>query len=265
MKKLCVSVVILWLVSITNVVAFEKGWVLNVKANVGGSLTLPAIAQDDLDRLGAQSMKGSTGYIVGGRAEIGYIFDAPTFFNLPGNHWFDGVGAFGYVGVSQGYTGQKIHFETVNTQKNVEVHVDMFYTPVFTFGATGKAYFLNNRLAAGLTIGGTVLADSSPSYEVYSSHEQVDSAVGTISPQTGGNKVSANFDLLAEYTIPLLPTMELILGGYGSFNLYPSQYLVLPQEVLEKGNAGFNQEEKLSSYFLNSFDFGLTFALGFKL
>lgn len=73
MKKLCVSVVLLWLVSITNVVAFEKGWVLNVKANVGGSLTLPAIAQDDLDRLGAQSMKGSTGFIGGGRAEIGYI------------------------------------------------------------------------------------------------------------------------------------------------------------------------------------------------
>ena len=262
-----------------NVHAFESGWLLNMKAHVGGSLTVPSISESDLSKMGANKMKGMTGFIGGGRAEVGYLFDAPTYFELPNDHVFSGVGAFGYIGVSQGYAGQISGSyvdpdKQINSgdEKQIDVHVNVFYTPVISLGATGKAYFFKNRLAVGLSIGMKMIADTSPEYEIYSTDPS------TIPPEVGTiivdewmmknmNPFMASFELLAEYSVPILPTMELILGGYTQFHIFKPKYLTMPDSVMQMAitNFQFDPKSPVDSYFINSFDFGLTFALGFKL
>lgn len=267
-KNIAVVLMTLLLV-LGNVSAFEQGWILNMKANVGGSLTVPSISQADLSKMGANKMEGMVGFIGGGKAEVGYIFDAPTYFNLP-DHAFSGVGAFGYIGVGQGYAGQVSG--SLVEGKQIDVFVNVFYTPVINLGATGKAYFFDNRLAVGLSLGMKMIADTSPEYEIYSTEP------GTIQPEVGTiivdewmmknmNPFMASFELLAEYSVPILPTTELILGGYAQFNIFKPKYLTMPDSVMDMASTsfGFDPKAPVNSYFINSFDFGLTFALGFKL
>ncbi|MCI6663066.1 MAG: hypothetical protein MSL09_02465, partial [Spirochaetia bacterium] len=77
-KNIAVVLMTLLLV-LGNASAFEQGWVLNMKANVGGSLTVPSISDSDLAYLGANKMEGTLGFVPGGKAEVGYIFDSPTY------------------------------------------------------------------------------------------------------------------------------------------------------------------------------------------
>ena len=267
-KNIAVVLVTLLLI-LGNASAFEQGWVLNMKGNVGGSLTIPSISDADLAKMGANKMAGMVGFVGGGKAEVGYIFDAPTYFNLS-DHAFSGVGAFGYVGVGQGYAGQ-ISGSLVD-DKQIDVFVNVFYTPVISLGATGKAYFFNNRLAVGLSLGMKMIADTSPEYEIYSTEpDTIQPEVGTIIVDEwmmkNMNPFMASFELLAEYSVPILPTTELILGGYAQFNIFKPKYLTMPDSVMDMAITNFNFDPKapVNSYFINSFDFGLTFALGFKL
>lgn len=265
-----------------NASAFEQGWVLNMKANVGGSLTIPSISQADLDYLGANKMEGTLGFVAAGKAEVGYIFDSPTYFNLPNDHVFSGVGAFGYIGVGEGFAGQ-ISGKNVEGQQ-VNVFMNIYYTPVISLGATGKAYFFNNRLAVGLSAGMKMIADTAPEYEQYADVvvPGLESAVGTIIVDDwmmkNMNPFTASFELLVEYNVPILPTMELILGGYTQFNIFKPKYITMPpslaelavgeaQSKYEKGERAepLDLRKPIKSYFINSFDFGLTISLGFKL
>lgn len=265
-----------------NASAFEQGWVLNMKANVGGSLTIPSISQADLDYLGANKMEGTLGFVAAGKAEVGYIFDSPTYFNLPNDHVFSGVGAFGYIGVGEGFAGQ-ISGKNVEGQQ-VNVFMNIYYTPVISLGATGKAYFFNNRLAVGLSAGMKMIADTAPEYEQYADVvvPGLESAVGTIIVDDwmmkNMNPFTASFELLVEYNVPILPTMELILGGYTQFNIFKPKYITMPPSLAElavgeaqsKHEKGERDEpldlrKPIKSYFINSFDFGLTISLGFKL
>lgn len=280
-KNIAVVLMTLLLV-LGNASAFEQGWVLNMKANVGGSLTVPSISQADLDYLGANKMEGTLGFVAAGKAEVGYIFDSPTYFNLPNDHVFSGVGAFGYIGIGEGFAGQ-ISGKNVEGQQ-VNVFMNIHYTPVISLGATGKAYFFNNRLAVGLSAGMKMIADTAPEYEQYADVvvEGLESTVGTIIVDDwmmkNMNPFTASFELLVEYNVPILPTMELILGGYTQFNIFKPKYITMPpslaklavgeaQSKYEKGERAepLDLRKPIKSYFINSFDFGLTIALGFKL
>ena len=261
-------------------IAFDSGWVLNMKANVGGSLTIPSISDADLAYLGANKMEGTMGFVAGGKAEVGYIFDSPSYFNLPQDHFFSGVGAFGYIGVGEGFAGQISGTEVAGEQVNV--YMNIHYTPVISLGATGKAYFFNNRLAVGLSAGMKMIADTTPEYEQYDDKDALGAEVGTIIVDEwmmkNMNPFMGSFELLVEYNVPILPTMELILGGYTQFNIFKPKYITMPpklqasalQDAKKQYDDGKRSEpldlrKPIDSYFINSFDFGLTIALGFKL
>ncbi len=270
-KKVVFSFLIICTVSsFCSVYAFDKGWVLNMRAEVGGSYTIPSISESDLQKLGANKMDGMIGFLAGGEAEIGYIFDSETYFHLPKNHWFSGAGAFGRIGISQGYAGQ-ISGSSVNGQQ-INVYMSIRYTPVITVAAAGKAYFFGNRLAVGLSAGAKIIADPAPTYEMYSTDSSVfPPEVGTIlvteKMMKQMNPIMASLKVFAEYNVPILDTMELILGGYGAFNIYSPKYITMPPKLMEAAitNSGFNPDEPLKSYFINSFDFGITMGLGFRL
>ena len=278
-KNIAVVLMSLLLV-LGNASAFEQGWVLNMKANVGGSLTVPSISDSDLAYLGANKMEGTLGFVPGGKAEVGYIFDSPTYFNLSEDHVFSGVGAFGYIGIGEGFAGQISGTEVAGEQVNV--YMNIHYTPVISLGATGKAYFFNNRLAVGLSAGMKMIADTTPSYEQYDDKDALGAEVGTIIVDEWMMKnmhpLMGSFEMLVEYNIPILPTMELILGGYTQFNIFKPKYITMPPKLQESAIQDANKQleegkrsepldlrKPIDSYFINSFDFGLTISLGFKL
>lgn len=279
MKRFC-FIVAFAVASIASTFAFDGGWVLNMKANVGGSLTIPSISDSDLAYLGANKMEGTLGFVGGGKAEVGYIFDSPTWFSLPEDHAFSGAGAFGYIGVGSGFAGQISGTEVSGEQVNVFMNIH--YTPVISLGAVGKAYFFNNRLALGLGVGMKMIADTTPSYEQYDDKDALGSEVGTIIVDDwmmkNMNPLMANFELLVEYNIPILPTTELILGGNIQFSIFKPKYITMPPKLAEsaiqdadkqfeegKRSEPLDLRKPIDSYFINSLDFGLTIALGFKL
>ena len=154
----------------------------------------------------------------------------------------------------------------------------MYYTPVISVGATGKAYFFDNRMAAGLSLGAKIICDAAPQYEIYSSDTAaVSPEVGTIivddQMMTSINPVMFYVKPSVEYTVPLSRTMELNLGGYLAFNLYRPKYITLPDSVQtmlseEQRSHGISfdaKEDPLNSYFINSFDFGIILGLNFRL
>lgn len=251
------------------VFAFDGGWVLNMRADIGGSLTTPFISESDMQTFGANKMDGMVGFVGGGKAEVGYIFNTEKYLNLREGHWFSGIGAFGRIGVTQGYTGQVIG--TVIEEQQIDIFMNVFYTPVITMGAAGKAYFFDNRLAVGFSVGAEMIADTSPSYELYSTSDNIAPEVGTIIVDewmtTHMNSFVATFDIFAEYNVKILDTTELILGGYIGYNIYSPGCVTMPKTVLDIAtlNFQFDPHAPLKSYFVNSLDFGLTFALGFKL
>ena len=242
-------------------------------------MTIPSISKSDLAYLGANKMEGTLGFVASGKAEVGYIFDAPTYFNLP-DHDFSGVGVFGYIGVGEGFAGQVSG--TMVAGEQVNVFMNIYYTPVISLGATGKAYFFKNRLAVGLSGGMKMIADTTPSYEQYDDKDALGAEVGTIIVDAwmmkNMNPFAGSIELLVEYNVPILPTTELVLGGYTQFNIFKPKYITMPPKLqasalqdAEKQYKEGNRSEPLDlrkpikSYFINSFDFGLTIALGFKL
>ncbi len=260
--------------------AFDGGWVLNMKGGVGGSLTIPSISGSDLAYLGANKMEGTLGFVGGGKAEVGYLFDSPTWFNLPEGHAFSGAGAFGHIGVGSGFAGQISGTEVSGEQVNV--YMNIHYTPVISLGATGKAYFFGNRLAVGLSVGMKMIADTAPEYEQYDDQDALGSEVGTIIVDEwmmkNMNPLMASFELLVEYNIPILPTTELILGGNVQFNIFKPKYITMPPKLAQsaiqdadkqyeegKRSEPLDLRKPIDSYFINSLDFGLTIALGFRL
>lgn len=272
--KLCVMFSFVLLSS--KVYSFENGAILNLRADFGGSYSMPSISAADLEKLGSSYMKGMVDFVMSGEAEIGYIFGAEEFFNQKDNKVFGGVGLFGVIGVGQGYAGQSSGtlVDIGEEKKQIDVYVNVYYTPVITFGIATKVYFFRNKMAVGLTLGGKMIADPNPTYQFYSSDKDVfDTEVGTLivteemmkkmNPIMGSAKISI------EYNIVVLDTLEFILGGYGRYNIYSPQYLTMPKTLMDAavansgGKLDFN--EPMKSYFINSLDFGLSLGMGLRL
>lgn len=261
--------------------ALGSGWQLNLRGCAGGSLTLPSISQSDLNELSANSLSGLLGYGYGGEVLAGYVWDTADVFGLAETHVFSGIGVFGGIGIAQGYAGQiaGANVQVGSSEEQVDVYMNIYYSPVVSFSVAGRAYFFDNRLAAGVSLGMSIITDTSPQYEMYSSNaDAIPAEVGTIlvdgDMMRTMNPVMGSIKLEIEYNAPVISTLSLVLGGYGAFNIYSPRYITMPQTLVSalqeyqdwKGVAVFNPKTTpLSSYFINSFDFGVTIGLALEL
>ncbi len=251
---------------------FQNGPVLNIIGEFGGTTTVPSINDEDLAKLGANKMEGMTGTIIGVVAEAGYIFGVKEYMGFQSDAILSGVGLFGYIGVGSGYAGQVSGANIEGEQIDVYFHIH--YTPVLSAGIAGKVYFFKNRLAVALSLGTKIIADLQPVYEMYSSVEipgTLEPTVGTIIVEdwmmTKMNAFSFNFKGSIEYSIPLLDTLEVILGAYIGGNIYTPKYITMPPDLLKLAELqyGFNNQEPLESYYINSVEYGLKVGIGLKL
>lgn len=274
--KLFLVVVFFAVPGCTTAFAFTDAWVLNMKAEVGGSLTIPSISSSDLNKLCAESMSGLLGFVAGGTMEVGRIWSTEKAFKLREDNPFSSIGVFFSLGISQGYAGQ---ITTAESNGNpIDVYVNVSYTPIISLGVTGKMFFFDDRMAVGLHLGTKIICDTAPEYELYSSDADVIAPeVGTIivdnQMMTSMNPFMFSIKPSVEYLVPLSEKVELNLGGYLAFNLYSPKYITLPSSVegmlqaeQEKNEVDFDaKEDPLKSYFINSFDFGIILGMNFRL
>lgn len=186
-----------------------------------------------------------------------------------------GVGVFGMLGVGQGYAGQisGAHVELSGGESvDADVFFNVYYTPVVSFGAVGKLYFLQNRLAVGIGLGGRLIADMTPNYEFYSTIPDVlPLEVGTIIVSDwmikNMNPLMFNAKASVEYNQPILDRMELILGGFVGCDIFKPKYITMPEKLakLSTDVYGFDPQEQLKSFYLNSLNYGVIIGLGFKI
>ncbi len=249
------------------VFAFDDGFVLGLKAHFSGAATRPHISEGDLEVMGATYMDGNVGFIIQGGADLTYIFDSQEYFGFQDNKIFGGLGWGAYLEIGQGYSGQVSGSEGVG-----DVFMNVFFTPVVHLGTTLKTYLLSNRLVLGFGIGGRLIADPTPTYDMYSSVPKViPSDVGTIivtdEMVKKMNPWGAELRFSLEYIQPVLDTMELVLGAYTSYCIYKPGYISMPEKLkTEAKKNGFDADNtKLDSFFLNSFDFGVSIGLNFKV
>ncbi len=277
MKKVlsivCATIAVFMLNSIDSY-GFKNGPVMNIVADVGGSSTMPSISDSDLAKLGANKMEGMTGLIAGGILEVGYIFGAEEYFGFDNDDIFSGVGVFGYVGVGSGYAGQISGSEVTSGGEisQVDVYFNVHYTPVISLGVSAKAYFLKNRVAVGLQLGTKIIADTQPVYEMYNNQGMSDfTAVGTIIVEdwmmTKMNAFSFNFKAGVEYYVPILDTLEFILGAYIGGNIYTPKYITMPSALLDAAVSeyDFDPTEPVESYYINSIEYGIRAGIALKL
>lgn len=268
--------------------AFNEGFTLGLRANFSGSYTDPYINEADKKYLGAAFMKGMAGFIMNGEAELTYIFDSVRYFNYT-NNIFGGLGLAFNLGVGQGFSGQISGQYNDTIKKNIEVYCRVYMTPVVTFGTGIKTMLLKNRLVLGFGIGGKMLADPQPTYELYSNlnDEELASlkAIGIdFYPETGTlfipgammkkmNPLSVLLKLSVEYNQPIISTMGLTLGGYLSYSIYKPGYVALPKKI-EQAAIGNGQQngvdvnfarDPIKSFFMNNLDFGISLGLLFKV
>ena len=268
--RVCGAALLIALASIAPAAAFTDSWVMTIKANAGGSYSLPSISEEDSSILMVDSMKGMLGFVAGGELEVGYVWSSSKAFGLREGHPFSGIGVFFDLGISQGYAGQ-IATSTYDSV-SVDAYVNLYYTPVISVGAAGKAYFFNNRMAVGLGLGAKIICDTTPQYEMYSTDSSVIAEeVGTIVVDdwmmTHMNPFMFYVRPTVEYIVPILPTVELNLGAYFAFTLYKPKYITMPETMLDllQSVSAFSTKEPLNSYYMNALDFGIVAGLNFKL
>lgn len=272
MKRVLIFTSILASVFCFGLSAHDNGFVLNLRANFGGTQTMPSIGQDDLDKMGASYMEGMMGFVIDGEAELGYIFGSENFFGMDNNDTFGGMGVFVTLGVGQGYAGQ-ISGSLIpagEVTNEIDVFFNAFYTPVASFSLVTKVYLFKNRMAVGLGVGGKLIADMTPTYEFYAS-DVIPAEVGTLIVTEdmikNMNPLMLTFKGSVEYYQPVVERVELILAGYAVYNLYAPGYITMPATLadLAKFNNGFDSATTpLNSFKLNSLDFGITLGLSFK-
>lgn len=277
--------------------AFEEGFTLGLRANFSGSYTDPHINEADKQYLGADFMRGMAGFIMNGEAELTYIFDSVRYFNYTNNNIFGGLGLAFNLGVGQGFSGQISGTKNMNFsapgggsyKKDIEVYCRVYMTPVVTFGTSLKTMLLKNRLVLGFGIGGKMLADPQPTYELYTNlnneelaalkAEKIDftSETGTLyiseAMMKKMNPLSLLLKLSIAYNQPVVSTMDLTMGGYLSYSVYKPGYVALPKKVEQaaiingkKNGIDVNFEKKpINSFFMNNLDFGISLGLLFKV
>lgn len=259
-----------------GLVAFESGPNLQLRAEFGGTLTNPSISKDSLTYLNrrATGMSGNmSGLLMGGEVEAGYIFRAHDYFGVDEDTPFSGVGVFAYLGFSQGNTSQKISVFDPDLDHGFDMFINVDFLPVINFGARGKAYFFNNRLALGLSTGARMIADMNPQYLQYSTDpETIGTEIGKIivteEMMKKMNPFMFSMGFSVEYSIEVLPTTELNLGLYTRYNLYKPKYLTVPPklaEMAEADNPDFDIMREFPDYRIDSFDVGVHIGLSFRL
>ncbi|WP_157150760.1 hypothetical protein [Brachyspira sp. SAP_772] len=269
-----INFIIIFFVIALNLYSFDEGFVWGLRANFNGTATLPSISASDLDKLGAAYMKGSVGYTMDGEAELGYLFGSERWFNGMDPSKFSGMSLYASIGVGNGFAGQVAGntFTSGGITSTVAMYINVSYAPVVSFGVGTKAYFLNSRLALGLQVGGKLIADLSPEYLAYADDSTV------LTPEVGEiivtdfmiknmNPLMLSIKFSLEYNQPVNDRVEVILGAYTRFNLYSPGYITMPDsllKLLQGVRPNFSVETRLSSYYINSLDFGLTLGLAFK-
>lgn len=272
---------VVMLFMITSILySFEEGFIWGLRANFNGSLTLPSISQEDLNKMGAAYMKGAVGYTMDGEAELGYLFGAERWFGKEKSDFskFSGISLYVSIGVGNGFTGL-VAGNTINGI-NPNIFINVNYTPVISFGIGSKLYLLESRMAIGLQLGGKLIADTSPEYLAYSDMDLSAVFTNITLPQVGEiivtdfmkknmNPVMFSIKLMLEYNQPINDRVEVVLGIYTRFNIYKPKYITMPDSLLEMIKKGankpnFSTETPMPTYYINSFDFGLTLGLQFR-
>ena len=272
---------VVMLFMITSILySFEEGFIWGLRANFNGSLTLPSISQEDLNKMGAAYMKGAVGYTMDGEAELGYLFGAERWFGKEKSDFskFSGISLYVSIGVGNGFTGLVAGNTIRGINPNMFINVN--YTPVISFGIGSKLYLLESRMAIGLQLGGKLIADTSPEYLAYSDMDLSAVFTNITLPQVGEiivtdfmkknmNPVMFSIKLMLEYNQPINDRVEVVLGIYTRFNIYKPKYITMPDSLLEMIKKGaqkpnFSVETPMPTYYINSLDFGLTLGLQFR-
>ena len=260
----------MFVILIGKLYSFDEGFIWSLKFNFNGSATLPSISKSDLYKLGAGYMKGGVGYTMDGEAELGYLFGSERWFGMDRDR-FSGMSFFGFIGVGSGYVGE-IAGNTIEGI-TVDMYINLNFAPVINFGVGTKAYFLNSRLALGLAVGAKLVADLSPEYLAYASDS------GVLEPEIGEiivdsfmiknmNPCMISVKLMLEYNQPVIDDrMEVVLGFYTRFNVWSPKYITMPQSLLpliQAQRPDFSPQTPLKSFYLNSFDFGISLGIAFR-
>lgn len=270
---------VVMLFMITSILySFEEGFIWGLRANFNGSLTLPSISQEDLNKMGASFVKGSVGYTMDGEAELGYLFGAERWFGKEKSDFskFSGMSLYFSIGVGSGFSGMV----SGGTYKGISptIFININYAPVISFGIGSKLYLLESRMAIGLQLGGKLIADTSPEYLAYSDQAinlndikfpEMGEIVVTDFMKKNMNPVMFSLKLMLEYNQPINDRVEVVLGIYTRFNIYKPKYITMPDSLLKLIKEGaqkpnFSAETPMPSFYLNSFDFGVTLGLQFR-
>lgn len=253
--------------------AFETGPLLYLRADFGGGLTLPSIPLSSLKQFNKDAVKMSgmmSSLLMSGELEGGYVFGSDTFFGLHKNHPFSALGTFAYIGVGQGNTSQKVS-ALISGTTPFDTFMIVDFTPVVNFGLSAKAYFFKNRFAAGMGIGGRLIADMSPDYLVYSTDPaviptEVGQIIVTEDMMKKMNPLMFSAKVMLEYNIPVLDTTDIVLGWYTRYNIYRPKYLTAPKKLADMAASGGGDiTQPFPDYWLNSLDFGVNIGFAFKL
>lgn len=249
--------------------SFDNGMVFIVMANFSGSLTDPYISNNELKKMGANFFKGGTGFIMGGEAQLGYVFGKNRWFPSNKTKEFSALGLFFYLGVSQGVATQSSG--SLQGGEQINVYFSAKYTPVLSFGIAHKVYFFYNRMAIGANLGMRMIADPTPEYYFYSTHPNVFATeVGTLIVTSEMikrmNAIAFSIGGFIEYNQPILRTVQMVLRLYASYHIYKPKYITMPPKLENsaKQEVNFDPSQPLNSFYLNSFDFGLSIGLAFK-
>ncbi len=258
--------------------AFDKGWVLGLRADFGGALTLPSIPLEDLKKLNplAEGMYGGlSNLLMGGQVSVGYIFDTNELFpGLEKDSAFSGIGVNAYLGFGQGNASQKISAVVDGTDppQPLDIFIVVDYLPVISFGVEADALFFDNRFSVGLGLGAKMIADFTPEYLAYATDNifasgNSSSEVGTIivseEMMTQMNAFMLSTKVEVGYHVPLMPTTELVLGFFTQFNLYKPKYLTVPASLAAMGGLDPSKLLPSPNFWLNTLDFGVN--LGFLI
>ena len=232
-----------------QIYAFDSRFTLGLKAFFSGSYTDPHIGQADKDYLGAQFMRGMIGFVMSGDAELTYIFDANRYFNYQTNNTFSGLGLSFNLGVGQGFSGQISGQYNELVNKNIEVYCRVYMTPIVTFGTALKAMFFQNRFVLGFGLGGRMLSDPQPTYELYTNLTDEEAKMlhnngkgpdfypetGTLYIPEAMMKKMNPFGLVLktslEYNQPVISRMDITIGAYMSYTIYKPGYVSLPKKI----------------------------------
>ena len=271
--------------------AFEEGFTLGLKAIFSGSYTDPHINEADKEYLGAAFMRGMAGFIMNGEAELTYIFDSKRYFNYTNNNIFGGLGLAFNLGIGQGFSGQISGQYNELIGKDIEVYCRVYMTPIVTFGTAVKAMLFKNRFAVGFGLGGRMLADPQPTYELYTNltDEEAKKLYNNgngpdFYPETGTlyipgsmmkkmNPLGLVLKTSIEYNQPVITRMDIMIGAYASYTIYKPGHVALPKKIakaaIENGkNKGIDvnfERDPIKSFFMNSVDFGVNLGLLFKI